>query len=212
MFTKAPIFFEDIVCVLLLLMLIFILISWIVLIMNKQWWKLIISIVVSILELIFLGSALVLAALSSPDGFGSKHNIPEGLDFHLPFEEENKNNVMIDSLNTDSFLQLWESSQGGIYQYDFYYHALPAGEIFLRCYEVSKNIPLSENRLKERSTVIIDSTYTFSKLVNKKEFTIYEGDWGDYYAARIEVWHYDKGTGKEKRLMSKIYRVEGWMR
>ena len=161
---------------------------------------------------IFLGFALTLAALSAPDGFGRKHSIPEGLNYHLPFEEDNQNIVVIDSLSTESFLQVWNSFQGGIYQYDFYYNALPAGEIFLRCYEVSKNIPLSEKRLKERSTVIIDSTYSFSKLVDKKEFTIYEGDWGDYYAARIEVWHYDRGTGKEKKLMSKVYRVEGWMR
>ena len=212
LFTKAPTFFEDIVCVLIVLILIFIIISWIVLIMNKQWWKFITSTIASIMVVIFLGFALTLAAMSAPDGFGRKHSIPEGLNYHLPFEEDDQNIVVIDSLNTESFLQVWNSFQGGIYQYDFYYHALPAGEIFLRCYEVSKNTPLSEDRLKEKSTVIIDSTNSFSKLVDKKEFTIYEGDWGDYYAARIEVWHYDRGTGKEKKLMSKVYRVEGWMR
>ena len=62
------------------------------------------------------------------------------------------------------------------------------------------------------STVSIESTKTFSQVVDKKEFTIYEGDWGDYYAARIEVWHRDANTGEEKKLMDKVYRVEGWMR
>lgn len=46
----------------------------------------------------------------------------------------------------------------------------------------------------------------------QQEFTIYEGDWGDYYAARIEVWHKDAQTGMERKLMEKVYRVEGWMR
>ncbi len=212
LFTKAPTFFEDIVGVLLVLTIVFIVISWVVLIVNKQWWKFIISTIVSILIVIILGFALTFAAMFSPDGFGSKHSIPEGLNYHLPHEEDDQNVVEIDSLNTESFLQVWNSFQGGIYKYDFYYYALPAGEIFLRCYEVSNNIPLSEDRLKDRSTKIIDSTYSFSKLVDKKEFTIYEGDWEDYYAARIEVWHYDKATGKEKKLVEKIYRVEGWMR
>ena len=44
------------------------------------------------------------------------------------------------------------------------------------------------------------------------EFTIYEGDWEDYYAARIEVWHKDASTQKETKLLEKVYRVDGWMR
>lgn len=39
-------------------------------------------------------------------------------------------------------------------------------------------------------------------LKNRKRFTIYEGDWGDYYAARIEVWHKDAATGEETKLVS----------
>lgn len=49
-------------------------------------------------------------------------------------------------------------------------------------------------------------------LKSRKRFTIYEGDWGDYYAARIEVWHKDAATGEETKLCEKTYRVEGWMR
>ena len=35
---------------------------------------------------------------------------------------------------------------------------------------------------------------------------------GIYYAAKIEVWHKDAKTGRETKLMEKVYRVEGWMR
>jgi hypothetical protein len=99
-----------------------------------------------------------------------------------------------------------------MYKYDFYYGPLPAGDIYLRCFEVTKNIPLSEDRLTESSRVNIGSTTSFTKLANKQEFTIYEGDWGDYYAARIEVWYKNAATKQEKKLHEKVYRVEGWMR
>ena len=118
--------------------------------------------------------------------------------------------VTVDSLDADSYLQLW--GDDGCYEYDFYYCALPAGELFLRCYEATKNIPLSEDRLPESSKVRIDSTHSFSKLADKAEFTIYEGDFGDYYAARVEVWYRNAATGKEKKLMEKTYRVDGWQR
>ena len=116
----------------------------------------------------------------------------------------------VDSLDADAFLQV--RGYYGEYSYDLFYGPLPAGEVFLRCYEATKNIPLSEDRLTERSKVAIDSTITFSQLVHNKSFTIYEGDWEDYYAARIEVWFKNKETKEECKLLEKVYRVDGWMR
>ena len=71
---------------------------------------------------------------------------------------------------------------------------------------------LSEERLPDETTVHIDAKPSFSKLVEKKRFVISEGDWEDYYAARIEVWHRDAKTGDERKVMEKVYRVEGYMR
>ena len=96
--------------------------------------------------------------------------------------------------------------------YDFYYSALPEGDIYLRCFEATKNIPLSEGSIMDESRVSRSATESFTQLVNKKRFTIYEGDWEDYYAARIEVWHKDASTQKETKLLEKVYRVDGWMR
>ena len=77
---------------------------------------------------------------------------------------------------------------------------------------LQKNIPLSEDTLPESTKEFFETTESFTQLVDKKKFTIYEGDWGDYYAARIEVWYKNALTKKERKLMDKIYRVEGWMR
>jgi hypothetical protein len=144
------------------------------------------------------------------DSFGKDHPIPDGLEYSLPLAEDSQ--PAVDSLDSSTWLSVWNDVQGGIYKYDFCYGALPAGEIFLRCYEVTGNIPLSTDRIEERSKVPTDSTSAFSRLVNHQQFTIYEGDWDDYYAARIEVWFRDAATKQERKLMEKVYRVEGWMR
>lgn len=212
LFTTVPSVFESIVGILLLLVVIALPVSWVILLVNKKWWQCLLSLGLSVIIVIWLWIPLVMGAMSGPDGFGRKHRIPDGLEYSLPFDFESGQEVSIDSLDSKTYLQVWNSFQGGIYKYDFYYPALPSGEVFLRCYEVTKNIQLSEDRLPERSTVSINATSSFSQVVEQKEFKIYEGDWEDYYAARIEVWFRDAETKQEKKLCEKVYRVEGWMR
>ena len=44
------------------------------------------------------------------------------------------------------------------------------------------------------------------------EFTIYEGNWEQYYAARIEAWFKPDSGGPERKLTERIFKIEGWMR
>ena len=164
------------------------------------------------------GIAVCLAALvlftscgPSSDTFGKDHPIPEGMAYEIPLQEDAPMPAA-DSLNPESYLQLRNGIQGGIYLYSLSYPALPDGEVFLRCYEATENIELSASRLKEASTVEVKNHTGFSPMVEGQQFSIYEGDWEDYYAARIEVWHRDASTGEETKLLEKTYRVEGWMR
>jgi hypothetical protein len=76
---------------------------------------------------------------------------------------------------------------------------------------VTENLPLSKSKIKKKSSQEVEGTDHFACLVDARQFTIYEGDWGDCYAARIEVWFRDK-QGKKRKLAEKIYGVEGWMR
>ena len=222
--TTYPSILENIIYCLLLLTLMMLAVSWCVLLANKKWWRCIVSVVVSVVFVGVLGFYLSFAAMSAPDGFGRDHPIPEGLTYNLPLQRyhwddslavsvvDTDSVVTVDTLNADTYLQIWDGIQGGIYLYDFYYGPLPAGEIYLRCFEVTENIPLSESRISEDSRAKIRPTTAFSKVVDKQKFTIYEGDFYDYYAARIEVWFKDADTKKERKLMEKMYRVEGWMR
>lgn len=87
-----------------------------------------------------------------------------------------------------------------------------AGDIYLKCFEVTENKPLSADSILQATMVSIENSSTFAQIVSKQSFTIFEGDWNEYYAARIEVWHKDAATRQEQKLYEKIYRVEGWMR
>ena len=168
---------------------------------------------------------------SQPTGYAASHPIPEGLEYNIPlghykikggdtitskfgssYYEYIPINPTIDANDTTSYLQIWNSFQGGIYNYSFYYPELLSGTIYLRCFEVSKNEELSAMRLKEATSVDFHRHNKFGKIVDMREFTIYEGDWGDYYAVRVEVWYHDPVKKEERMLLSKIYRMEGWMR
>lgn len=198
----------------MLLLCVGIVISWVLLIKNKKWRESIVSFISSMVIIIAFTFISAIMALYGPltDNFGKNHSIPEGQDYSIPYEMEFRQMESADSLNIDSYLQIQNDFQGGMYLYDFYYGALPAGDIYLKCYEVTENLPLSEERILEASKVSIERSTSFTQLVSKQKFTIYEGEWGDYYAARIEVWHRDADTQQEQKLYEKVYRVEGWMR
>ena len=210
-FTVSTVF-EMIVGILLVLTLIALPVSWIILLVNKKWFKCLLSLGMSVLIICVLWIPLIIGAMNAPDGFGKSHPIPEGLAYNLPLSIESDQSVTIDSLDIETYFQVWKEYPGGMYMYDLYYSALPAGDIYLRCFEATKNIPLSEGSILDESRVSRSATTSFTQLVNKKRFTIYEGDWEDYYAARIEVWHKDASTQKETKLLEKVYRVDGWMR
>ena len=147
----------------------------------------------------------------SSDSFGKDHPIPDGMAYEIPLQEDTPA-PSADIMNVESYLQLRNGVQGGVYLYSFSYPALSDGEVYLRCYEATEGIELSASRLKEASTVEVKNHTDFGPIAEEQQFTIYEGDWDDYYAARIEVWHKDAKTGVATKLMDKTYRVEGWMR
>jgi hypothetical protein len=182
---------------------------------KKEWWQSVgsaIGCIVCFIAFYIISFIYLIVSSSQPDPFGKEHPIPEGMEYEIPLNENAHVEVIVDGFSEKECLQVWNDFQGGLYQYSFYYPELPDGDVFLRCFEVTENIELSTSRLRKASTVkVIDHT-EFGMIADKQNFTIYEGDWGDYYVARIEVWYKNARTGKETKLLEKIYRVEGWMR
>ena len=143
------------------------------------------------------------------DDFGKKHTIPENVEYCEPLTSFKSERVDEDST---SWLQVKKGGQGGIYQYCYNIpEGIDDGEIWLECYEVTDNIQLSKQRIME-STVQKITGEDKGKVTEPKEFSIYEGIWGEYYLARFEVWYIDYATRTKRKLTEKIYKVEGWMR
>lgn len=157
-----------------------------------------------------------LVAQSAPTYYAERHPIPSDMECNEPLHLEwgariPDNDSVVSEDDPDGWLTLYGELGG--YYWDFYYTALPDGVLFLRLFEATKNEPLSAEQIAYRTETAVKDHTAFGHIEHNEGngFTIYEGDFEHYYAARVEVWHRDQ-SGKETKLMEKIYRVDGWMR
>jgi hypothetical protein len=113
---------------------------------------------------------------------------------------------------TDEFT-LRNGSQPGIYNLVLRINPGEPGLIYLKAFEATQGTRLSQGRLKGASNERIGwSNDPEEKFLYENEFTIYEGDWGKPYAARIEVWFCPDSGQPERKLMERVCKIEGWMR
>ena len=142
------------------------------------------------------------------DRFADNLTIPNDIPIEIPL-----NCRIFDSVSNKQDFQLYNSVQPGIYEYDFWIGKIESGTIYLKAFEITKEYALSTDRLPKSSSIrIYNPTDNIKKFGTTSDFTIYEGDWGKPYAARFEVWFKPDDGGKERKLLSKNYKIEGWMR
>ncbi|MDF1699116.1 MAG: hypothetical protein P1U56_24900 [Saprospiraceae bacterium] len=167
---------------------------------------------------VFKFASTVLYAFKPTDTFAEHLTIPKNIDLAYPldlsrestFEDRGPKDVNLQD-NSIQF-QLYNGFQPGLYHYDLWWQAKSRGEIYLKAYEITQETALSPTQLKMRSRVEIDPSVTQNKYGTTKHFTIYEGEWGQPYAARFEVWFKPKLGTEEVKLLEKNYIIEGWMR
>ena len=138
------------------------------------------------------------------DNFADDLEIPKNIKFEKP-------KIEIDTLivQPENTFEIKNGFQPGIYEYYFWYKPKEKGKLYLKAFEITQNIPLSEERIKNRSLITIkpnDSLQLFHK-----EFKIYEGDWGKFYGSKIQVI-FKPENKPEQIVIEKNYIVEGWMR
>lgn len=222
---------SDILIVLSILLIVVNVILWICYIVKKRklaiWGHLammLMAIPLFVFITLFIGVWFMFSS-DAGDDFGKRHPIPAGAIYEKPIRDtiyvldengslvtQNKLSDRVIPSDSSTWLQIRDGFQGGIYEYCFYIsEALNVGEIWLECYEASKNKPLSAKRIRKESAQKVgpEDKETTTDLV---EFTISEGVWGDYYLARIEVWYADSISHTSRKLTEKTYRVEGWQR
>ena len=161
------------------------------------------------------------------DNFGKRHPIPEGMEYYTFLSEgysyEKDTQTQLDSLTIERGILLQQHGQDGQYRYMANVPAIPErGKIYLKLYEATTNLPLSEYDVKTSTTLLVEPSDTsrIYKMTDKEpnrwnatdEFIIQEGSWGDYYAARVELWYQPESGGEEQLLHSVIYQIEGWSR
>ena len=95
---------------------------------------------------------------------------------------------------------LYDYFQSGIYKYDLFLNKIEKGKVYLKIFEITKNQKLSERSIKEESQIEVENkTDEIKRFELKDEFTIFEGDWGQFYGGRIEVWFKPDNINKPER-------------
>ena len=151
-----------------------------------------------------------------PDTWADNLKIPTNISINIPVDldmEGNRPDSLSNKTMTNTDFQLYNSFQPGLYEYDIWTGKIESGTIYLKAFEITQEYALSTNRLPQSSSVkIYNPSDSIMKFGTTSYFTIYEGDWGKPYAARFEIWFKPENGGKEKRLLTKNYKIEGWMR
>lgn len=196
-----------------------VLISAIYLFTRKKWLTGLLSLGIfggTIVAFIFYSIAMFWIEQERPDEWAKNLKIPTNIQIDNPvdlgFDEHRPGSITNRTVNQTD-LQLYNSFQPGLYEFDFWTTEIDSGTIYLKAFEITQEYPLSTDRLPERSSVkVYNPTDSIKKFGTTSHFTIYEGDWGQPYAARFEVWYKPDNGGQERKLFNKNFKIEGWMR
>lgn len=110
-------------------------------------------------------------------------------------------------------IELRESFQWGLYNATVRCNPGMAGRVYLKAFEITRNYPLSADKLKEATNEWVGwSDDSSEQFLSETHFTIYEGDWGQFYGARFEVWFEPDDGSDERKLMERSFKIQGWMR
>lgn len=156
---------------------------------------------------LFYSMVMFFKIQSEPDRYADNLKIPTNIQINEPLGQTEPGRIN----HTDFYL--YNDSQPGRYKYAFWTRHIEKGTIYFKAFEITKNDPLSTNRLPEMSSLIIfNPSDSIMKFSSATEFAIYEGDWGKPYAARFELWFKPDNGGQDRKLLEKNYKIEGWMR
>ncbi|HNS22904.1 MAG TPA: hypothetical protein PKH24_20565 [Sedimentisphaerales bacterium] len=120
----------------------------------------------------------------------------------------------VDSIRRGApILNLYRGMQPGIYEVEAWINPGEPGLVYLKAFEVTRGTRLSSSDLRkysnERTGWSDDPNELFYSNTN---VTLYEGDWGQPYAARFELWFVPDSGQAERKLLERIFKIEGWQR
>lgn len=195
------------------------LISTIYQLVKRRWWKGILSAIIligTIVSLVIYVLTMFFIETVDGDKWADNLKIPTNIPIDTPIDltlDYKRPDSVLALIKSETDFQLYNSFQPGLYEYDFWIGKIDSGTIYLKAYEITQSYALSTDYLPERSAIqVYNPTDSIRKFSTTTNFTIYEGDWGQPYAARFEVWFKPANGGKERKLFNRNYKIEGWQR
>jgi len=168
---------------------------------------------INLFILFVTGIITMMVTMIDGDHWADELTIPTGIQIESPINMDSysRPDSVLKLNKTQPDLVLYNSDQPGMYEYDFWTDKIERGTIYLKAFEITQDEELSTDNLKKNSKISIDNSTDSIIRFASTRFTIYEGDWGKYYAARFEVWLKPATGGQEKKIFQKNFKIEGWM-
>lgn len=168
----------------------------------------------TIILIIVTGVISMMVTMIDGDHWADNLKTPTGIKIENPVNMDSYSRpdsiLKISKIKPD--LVIYNSWQPGMYEYDFWMDKIESGIIYLKAFEITQDIELSTDNIKQDSKISINNpTDSILRFSSMRYFKIYEGDWGKFYAARFEVWFKPNSGGKERKLFQKNFKIEGWM-
>ncbi|WP_123984667.1 hypothetical protein [Chryseobacterium sp. G0201] len=106
---------------------------------------------------------------------------------------------------------LYDYSMPGNYKYQVFLNKIEKGKVYLKMFDLVTNRILSEKEIKKESQMeVYNPTDELKEFGLSTRLTVKEGEWGDYYGSRVEVWFQpDDSTQPERKLITKNYIIQG---
>jgi len=161
---------------------------------------------ITLLQLGIAGGLFIFTSLiftyAPPDYYGAHKEIPIGIEI---YDTPEKTTLPINFETHNLVISGW----GGNYSYYTNYQPSEKGCFHIKAYEITSNDRLSSYEINNSSKLVVDQ---LGKELYSGSFTIYEGDWGDKYGSRIELWFQPLMGKNEYKITERNFIVEGWMR
>lgn len=138
--------------------------------------------------------------------------IPENINFERPTQF--LTNHQIDSLksidvNEEKIVVVGDGYNG--YTFYMWHKPIEKGKIYIKAFELTQNVQLSEEKLNERTKNDVSQLSSEFKLYEGNS-VIYEGTFSNFYPVRFELWFKPESSDKETKLTETNYVIDGWDR
>lgn len=136
---------------------------------------------------------------------------PKNAKFSMPLKMDASGEKQLVEVVSPNVI-LYDYLQPGTYKYDVFLKKIEKGKVYLKVYDFNTNRILSEKEIKKKSQLeVFNPTDELKEFGLENDFIVEEGDWGDYYGSKVEVWFQPDDTTKpERKLLTKNFIIQGF--